>query len=187
MRDKRIKDEGDLMAERRILIAGIGNIFLGDDGFGCEVIARLARRAWPENVRVVDFGIRGLDLAYALLDGFDTAILIDAVPRGGEPGMVYVIEPDIGELDEPGATETGQPSMLVDAHAMNPLSVLSLVRSMGGGCSHILLVGCEPLTLGPEEGQMGLSEPVVAAVDEAVSTVESLVKELLGGRRTAAA
>jgi hydrogenase maturation protease len=175
------------MAEAQILIAGIGNIFLGDDGFGCEVIARLARRAWPENVRVEDFGIRGLDLAFALLDGFGTAILIDAVPRGGEPGTVYVIEPDLGELEEPGATETGQRSMFVDAHAMNPLSMLSLVRSMGGCCGNILLVGCEPFTLGPEEGQMGLSEPVAAAVEEAVITVESLVRELLGGRCTAAA
>jgi hydrogenase maturation protease len=170
-----------------ILIAGIGNIFLGDDGFGCEVTARLARGAWPEGVSVVDFGIRGLDLAYALLDGYDAAILVDAVPRGGEPGMIYIIEPDLCELNEQCAPEVSQLPMLVDAHAMNPLNVLSLVRSMGGEWGRILLVGCEPLTLGPEEGQMGLSEPVAAAVDEAVSVVESLVRELLEGRRTAAA
>jgi hydrogenase maturation protease len=170
-----------------ILIAGIGNIFLGDDGFGCEVTARLARRAWPEGVSVVDFGIRGLDLAYALSDGYDAAILIDAVPRGGEPGMIYIIEPDLCELNEPCAPEEGQLPMLVDAHAMNPVNVLSLVKSLGGELGRILLVGCEPSTLGPEEGQMGLSEPVAAAVDEAVSVVESLVSELLEGRRTAAA
>jgi hydrogenase maturation protease len=170
----------------RILIAGIGNIFLGDDGFGCEVTARLARRAWPEGVRVVDFGIRGLDLAFALLDGYDAAILIDAAPRGGEPGMIYVIEPDLRELSEPCATETSQLPMAVDAHAMNPLNVFSLVRSMGGGFGRILLVGCEPSTLGPEEGQIGLSEPVAAAVDEAVGAVESLVGELLEGCRTSA-
>jgi hydrogenase maturation protease len=164
-----------------ILIAGIGNIFLGDDGFGCEVTARLARRAWPDGVRVVDFGIRGLDLAYALLDGYDAAILVDAAPRGGEPGMVYVIEPDLRELNDPCASETSQLPMLVDAHAMDPLKVLSLARSMGGEIGRILLVGCEPLTLGPEEGQMGLSEPVAAAIDEAVSAVESLVRELLEG------
>ncbi len=178
------------MAEPRILIAGIGNIFLGDDGFGCEVIARLDRRAWPDSVRVVDFGIRGLDLAYALLDGFDAAILVDAVPpRHGcsEPGTVYVIEPNLRELDEPCAPEPGQIPVLLDAHAMNPLKVLSLVKAMGGEFGHILLVGCEPLTLGPEEGQIGLSEPVAAAVDEAISVVESLVKELLEGRRTSAA
>jgi hydrogenase maturation protease len=168
----------------RILIAGIGNIFLGDDGFGCEVTARLARRAWPEGVRVVDFGIRGLDLAYALLDGYDVAILVDAAPRGGEPGMVYVIEPDLRELNEPCATGASQFPMPVDAHAMNPLNVLSLVRSMGGGFGRILLVGCEPSTLGPEEGQMGLSDPVAAAVDEAVGAVESLVRELLESCRT---
>jgi hydrogenase maturation protease len=162
-----------------ILIAGIGNIFLGDDGFGCEVTAQLARRAWPEGVRVMDFGIRGLDLAYALLDGYDAAILVDAAPRGGQPGLVYVIEPDLREVNEPCAPETGQLPMSVDAHAMNPLNVLSLVRSMGGEVGHIILVGCEPLSFGPEEGQMGLSEPVAAAVDEAVRTVEYLVKELL--------
>jgi len=173
------------MAEVRILIAGIGNIFLGDDAFGCEVIARLGCRAWPESVRVVDFGIRSFDLAYALLEGFDAVILVDAVPSRhgcGEPGTVYVIEPDLNELDDPRA-----PELILDAHAMDPLKVLSLVRSMGGRFGHILLVGCEPLTLGPEEGQMGLSEPVAAAVDEAVSAVESLVKELLEGRHTTAA
>jgi hydrogenase maturation protease len=170
-----------------ILIAGIGNIFLGDDGFGCEVAARLVRRVWPESVSVVDFGIRGLDLAYALLEGYDAAILVDAAPRGGEPGMIYIIEPDLSDLNELCAPEASQFPMLVDAHAMNPLNVLSLVRSMGGGSGRILLVGCEPSTLGPEEGQMGLSEPVAAAVDEAVSAVESLVRELLEGRRTAAA
>jgi hydrogenase maturation protease len=167
------------MTETRILIAGIGNIFLGDDGFGCEVTARLARRQWPEGVRVADFGIRGLDLAYALLDGYDAAILIDAAPRGGDPGTVYIIEPDPGELNEHSAPETS-PS-LVDAHSMSPLKVLSLVKSMGGGCERVLVVGCEPSTLDLEEGQMGLSEPVAAAVDEAVNAVESLVKKLLKG------
>ncbi len=168
------------MTDARILIAGIGNIFLGDDGFGCEVTARLARRAWPEGVRVVDFGIRGLDLAYALLDGYDAAILIDAAPRGGDPGTVYIIEPDPGELNEQCAPETSL--SLVDAHAMSPLKVLSLVRSMGGGCDRVLVVGCEPSTLVDlEEGQMALSEPVAAAVDEAVDAVESLVSKLLAG------
>src|SRR5262245_32388318 len=178
------------MSEPRILIAGIGNIFLGDDGFGCEVIARLDRRPWPDSVRVVDFGIRGLDLAYALLDGFDATILVDAVPssnEGSEPGTVYVIEPNLCELDETCSAELGEIPTLLDAHAMNPLKVLSLVKMMGGEFGHILLVGCVPLTLGPEEGQFGLSDPVAAAVDEAVSVVESLVKELLEGRRTTAA
>jgi hydrogenase maturation protease len=161
------------MAAPRILIAGIGNIFLGDDGFGCEVAARLARCSWPEGICVTDFGIRALDLVYALSKGYDAAILIDAVPRGGEPGTVYIIEPDADEL------ETGPISVLVDAHAMNPLEALSLARSIGGGLGKILIVGCEPLTLGPDEGLIGLSEPVAAAVDEAINAVESLVRQFL--------
>jgi hydrogenase maturation protease len=161
------------MEAARILIAGIGNIFLGDDGFGCEVTERLARREWPESVRVVDFGIRALDLVYALSEGYDAAILVDAVLRGGEPGTVYLIDPDLSDLNDAVAT-------FVDAHAMDPLKVLSLVRLMGGPIRHVFIVGCEPLTLGPEEGQMGLSNPVAAAVDEAVNCIESLVGELLG-------
>jgi hydrogenase maturation protease len=160
------------METARILIAGIGNIFLGDDGFGCEVAERLSRREWPESVRVVDFGIRALDLIYALSDGYDAAILVDAVPRGGEPGTVYLIDPDLSDLNDAVAT-------FVDAHAMDPLKVLSLVRLMGGTIRRVLIVGCEPLTVGPEEGQMGLSDPVAAAVDDAINCIESLVKELL--------
>lgn len=163
------------MADReRILIAGIGNIFLGDDGFGCEVLRRLMTRRWPENVRVIDFGIRGFDLAYALMDGYDVTILVDATPRGEEPGTLYTIEPDLLELDslEPQA-------MMVETHGMNPMKVLGMVKSMGGAFKRILLVGCEPETFGPEEGQMGLSKAVEAAVDEAASIVESLVAKIL--------
>ena len=156
------------------LIAGIGNIFLGDDAFGCEVLKHLGQRAWPENVRVVDFGIRGFDLAYALLDGPDLAIFVDATPRGGTPGTIYVIEPDLGELD---AVDSG--AMAVETHGMNPLKVLSMVHSMGGKLSKVMLVGCEPETFGPEEGLMGLSESVAAAVPEAVKIVESLVAKHL--------
>lgn len=162
------------MAVARILIAGIGNIFLGDDGFGCEVTARLLRREWPAGVRVTDFGIRGLDLAYELSEGCDAAILVDAAPRGGVPGTIYVIEVDSGE---PG--DLNESGMQMDAHAMDPLSVLSLARSLGGEIGHIFIVGCEPLSLGPEEGRMGLSEPVAAAVDEAAMVVESLVRSVI--------
>jgi hydrogenase maturation protease len=157
-----------------ILIAGIGNIFLGDDGFGCEVLRRLAEYTWPESVRVVDFGIRGFDLAYALMDGYDVTIFVDATPRGGQPGTLYTIEPDREELDNLDAQ-----TMMVETHAMNPLKVLGMVKSMGCELKRILLVGCEPQTFGPEEGQMGLSEPVAAAIDEAVSMVESLVTKIL--------
>lgn len=157
-----------------ILIAGIGNIFLGDDGFGCEVLRQLTGRTWPENVRVVDFGIRGFDLAYALLDGYDVTIFVDATPRGGQPGTLYTIEPDLDELDGIDA-----PGMMVETHGMNPMKVLVMVKSMGGEFKRILLVGCEPSTFGPEEGQMGLSEPVSLAVGEAVQIVESLVTKIL--------
>ncbi|HEV7893068.1 MAG TPA: hydrogenase maturation protease [Pyrinomonadaceae bacterium] len=163
------------MAAPRILVAGIGNIFMADDAFGCEVARRLAAREWPEEVRVVDFGIRGFDLAYALMDGYDVTIFVDATPRGGEPGTVYTIEPDLSELDSLGAE-----GMAVEPHGMNPLKVLGMVKALGGGFKRILLVGCEPETLGPEEGQMGLSATVEAAVGEAVNVVESLVAKLLG-------
>jgi hydrogenase maturation protease len=158
----------------RILIAGIGNIFLGDDAFGVEVVRRLATRELPKNVKVVDFGIRGYDLAYALLDGYDTTILIDACPRGEPAGTLYVIEPDVSELSDPENHQSA-----VEAHSMNPLNVLRLATSMGGPLKQVLLVGCEPGTLGPEEGQMGLSEQVEAVIDEAVKLVESLVTKIL--------
>jgi hydrogenase maturation protease len=159
----------------RILIAGIGNIFLGDDAFGVEVVRRLSTRELPQNVRVTDFGIRGYDLAYALLDGYDTTILIDACPRGEPAGTLYVIEPDVtdsGSSDQQSALE---------GHSMNPMNVLRLATSMGGPLKRVLLVGCEPGTFGPEEGQMGLSGPVEAVIDEAVKLVESLVAKILNG------
>jgi hydrogenase maturation protease len=157
------------------LIAGIGNIFLGDDAFGVEVARRLANRKLPERVKVVDFGIRGFDLAYALLDRFDVTILVDACPRGGAPGTLYVIEPDLN-VSAQDAAEAGQTT--VDAHSMNPMNVIRMARSMGGDLKRILLVGCEPLTLGPEEGAMGLSEPVAAMVEEAANRIESLVETI---------
>jgi hydrogenase maturation protease len=161
------------MPGSRILIAGIGNIFQGDDAFGVEVARRLAQRPLPEGVRAVDYGLRGLDLAYTLLDAQDDlTILVDAAPRGGRPGDLYVIEPDLTqEID-------AQPA-LVDAHGMNPVNVLRMAHSMGGRLNRVLVVGCEPLTLGPEEGTMGLSAPVEGAVDEAVRLIESLAAEIL--------
>jgi hydrogenase maturation protease len=159
-----------------ILVAGIGNIFLGDDAFGVEVVRRMASLKLPESVRVSDFGIRGFDLAYALQDGYETTILVDACPRGQPPGTLYVIAPDLKALDDPDA-----PQAAVEAHAMNPLTVLRMARAMNIDVKNILLVGCEPETLGGEEGQMGLSAPVEAAVDEAVRLVESLVNRILNG------
>ena len=158
---------------KSILVAGIGNIFLGDDAFGCEVVKRLTERAWPKNVSIIDFGIRGFDLAYALLDGYDVTILVDATTRGDHPGTLYTIEPALDEI------EKADPQRTLETHGMDPLKVLSLVKSMGGQLKKILLVGCEPATFGPEEGQMGLSEPVATAIEEAVKIVESLVTRVL--------
>ena len=157
----------------RILVAGIGNVFSGDDGFGVEVAQRLAGRDQPEGVTVADYGIRGYDLAFALMSGYDHVILVDACPRavGGGPGSLYVIEPTL-DADAPRLTT-------LDAHAMNPMAVLSLAQSMGATLGHIVLVGCEPETLGPEEGLMGLSAPVARSVDEAICLIEALVAHAL--------
>jgi hydrogenase maturation protease len=163
-------------AAKQILIAGIGNIFLADDAFGVEVAARLAQLTFPAGVRVADFGIRGFDLAYALMEGYETTILVDAFPGEGEPGTLFVVEPDLAGLNSSSHSQG-----FVEPHAMNPLNVLRMAASMGGELKRILLVGCVPATLGPEEGQMGLSEPVAAAVDEAVKLVESLVNRILAG------
>ncbi len=170
------------MTRPRILIACIGNIFLGDDGFGVEVAKHLMQRVWPGEVCVVDFGIRGFDLAYALMDGYDVTIFVDATPRGGSPGTLYVIEPDLTELEAAGTQ-----AMIIETHGMNPVKVLQMARSMGAQFKRILLVGCEPETLGPdEEGLMGLSAAVEAAVNEAVPMIESLVNKLLNEHRSSA-
>jgi hydrogenase maturation protease len=171
------KDEqAERMEAKQILIAGIGNIFLADDGFGVEVASRLANRPFPTGVRVADFGIRGFDLAYALIEGYETTILVDAYPGEGEPGTLFVVEPELQEL-----RVAGRESGFVEPHAMNPVSVLRMATSMGGQLKRILVVGCIPATLGPGEGQMGLSEPVAAAVDEAVKLIDSLVTRILAG------
>jgi hydrogenase maturation protease len=164
-----------------ILIAGIGNIFLGDDAFGVEVSQRLANKKLPRGVRAIDFGIRGFDLAYALLDGTDVTILVDACPRGEKPGTLYVIEPDLDSLESPDA-ESAPP---VDGHVMNPVNVLRLAKTLGGPLKKILLVACEPESLGGDEGRMGLSDTVTGSIDEAVRMVESLVDKILAGQSPA--
>jgi hydrogenase maturation protease len=158
-----------------ILIAGIGNIFLGDDGFGVEVVRCLAQCQLPPDVRVVDFGIRGFDLTYALQDGYETTILVDACPHGEQPGTVYVIEPKLE------AAGSGTDQSMVDAHSMNPMNVIRLARAMNAPIKRMLLVGCEPETLGGEEGAMGLSVSVEAAVHVAVQQISSLVTRILDG------
>jgi hydrogenase maturation protease len=169
-----VQKSGGGMNDARILIAGIGNIFFGDDAFGVEVAQRLAGRSLPTGVRVVDFGIRGLDLTYALLEGYEAVVLVDAVPQGGSPGSLYVIEPQV----EPGTV--GAEDLMLQPHSMDPARVLRVARALGGQVQRVLLVGCEPAALGDEENmQMGLSEPVAASVEAAVGIVESLITQLL--------
>ena len=162
------------MSHRRVLVAGIGNIFLGDDGFGVEVVRQLAGRELPEGVEVVDFGIRGMDLAYALQDDYEAVVFVDATPRGEKPGTVYLIEP---EIEEDGAVS-------LDTHGMDPVKVILLSRALGARPTRTLIVGCEPQVIVSGEDYddmlMELSEPVRAAVEEAVKLVESLVEEIGG-------
>jgi hydrogenase maturation protease len=161
----------------RVLVAGIGNVFMADDGFGVEVARLLAEREWPAGVDVGDFGIRGMDLMYALGEGYDAAVFVDAVPRGEPPGTLSLIEPDL---------EDGGPPTL-DAHGMDPVKVLALARQIGDVPSRILIVGCEPMVrmTGDEDELVGeLSEPVRAAVPAAVEMVKSVLEDLTkGGRR----
>ena len=161
----------------RVLVAGVGNIFLGDDGFGVEVARRLAPADLPGWVQVADYGISGMHLAYDLADGYDAAILIDAAPRGDKPGSVSVLDvaaehrPDAGPADEPiGA------SRLFDAHGMQPDVVLAVLDMLGEARpARILVVGCEPASV---DYGMELSEPVAAAVGEAVQAVIRLIAEI---------
>jgi hydrogenase maturation protease len=159
----------------RILIAGIGNIFMGDDAFGVEVLKRLAMRQLPESVRLVDFGIRGFDLVYALQDGYETTILVDACSQGHRPGTVFVIEPDLESM------QGSEQQSVVDTHSMNPANVIRMAKSMHVPLKRLLVVGCEPQTLGGEEGHMGLSAEVEAALEEAVRVIESVVSRILDG------
>jgi hydrogenase maturation protease len=156
----------------KILVAGVGNIFLGDDGFGVEVALALSQRQLPEGVKVKDFGIRGFDLAYALLDPWDAVIIVDALPRGEAAGTLYVVEPDLAAL--PGAA-----SDAINPHGMDPVRVLNLAASQGTISAQVLVVGCEPQDFGDElEGRMGLSAPVQAAVEEAAKMVLELAARI---------
>ncbi|HEY1921201.1 MAG TPA: hydrogenase maturation protease [Tepidisphaeraceae bacterium] len=164
----------------RILVAGIGNIFLGDDAFGVEVVRRLIESPIPQGVRVVDFGIRGLDLTYCLLDKFEMVILIDAVPRDEPPGTLFVIEPDLSALQNAGDSEA-----MIDAHGMHPEKVLRAAASMGAEFGKVLLVGCQPMPFDAEHDmQMDLSDPVRAAVGEAANIVQSLISKFLQDERS---
>jgi hydrogenase maturation protease len=158
-----------------ILVAGIGNIFLGDDAFGVEVARALASTAMPPEAVLVDFGIRGLDLAFALLEPWRAIILIDAISRGGAPGDIYLLEPS----NEPGCASG------FDPHAMDPLHVLAAARSIGEITAPVYIVGCEPHSLGELEGRMGLSAVVRRSVPESVTVVHHLLARLVRGRASA--
>jgi hydrogenase maturation protease len=160
----------------QMLIACVGNIFLGDDGFGPEVAKRLAAASLPGWVRVADYGTSGMHLAYDLADGYDAAILIDAAPRGDKPGTISVL--DVSAERRPDAGPAGEAlgaSRLFDAHGMQPDVVLGMLDMLGrAGPARILVVGCEPATV---DYGMELSEPVANAVEEAVQVVLDLVAE----------
>jgi hydrogenase maturation protease len=157
----------------RLLIAGVGNIFLGDDGFGVEVASRLASAGLPDWAHVVDYGIRGMHLAYDLANGYDSMILIDATARGGDPGTIYVIEPDLSAAAQPADEDAALAGgALLNAHGMQPDVVFGMLGMLDAGSRQVLVVGCEPASV---DYGMGLSEPVRAAVDEAVRIVLDLV------------
>jgi hydrogenase maturation protease len=156
-------------------VAGVGNIFLGDDGFGVEVARRLADQPTSPQVRIADFGIRGIHLAYELLDGYDTLVLVDAISRGDPPGTVSVLEAPTG----PGEASGGDGVLeAMDAHGMQPAAVLAMLSDLGGQLDRVLVVGCEPAQV--EDG-IGLSarvaEAIPAAVDAVRELIDSLVKE----------
>jgi hydrogenase maturation protease len=162
-------DGAEAVPARRVLVAGIGNVFMGDDGFGVEVVRRLAEGRPRAGVDVRDFGIRGMDLVYALQD-YDAAILVDATPRGERPGTLALIEPD---LDSDAVS--------LDTHGMDPAKVLALARRLGPLPERVLVVGCEPATrmTGVEdEVVVEISPPVRAALDDAVALVESVLDEV---------
>lgn len=154
----------------RILVAGVGNIFRGDDAFGVEVVRRFKHRAIPESVRVIDFGIRGHDLAYAILDGYDVVIMLDAAGRGGEPGTLYTLELD----------PAGLPAGPAATHGVDLAATFRLVEAMGGSFPRMYLIGCEPAELGSDDdGMMGLSESVRAAIDQAVERVNEVIAAIV--------
>jgi hydrogenase maturation protease len=165
------------MSQPRILVAGIGNIFKGDDGFGVEVartLSKLTGRApldLPDDVAVIDFGIRGIDLAFAITSGYETVILIDAMQRGDKPGNICVIQPDAADLQGPVA--------LVQGHNLDPLSVLRWASGMVDALPQVYVVGCEPAEI-PDEDDLveGLSPPVQAAIAKAVELIQDLVSQL---------
>ena len=156
---------------RQILVAGIGNAFMGDDGFGGQVAQRLEQRELPAGVSVFDFGTGGLDLAYEVMRGYDALVIVDINRQGEPPGTVFVMEPDPADVE--GGIEDGA---VIDPHAMDPQTVLRFVKSVGGWPGKVVIVACEPSSVG--EVAWGLSEAVEGALDRAVEVVLQQVEEL---------
>ena len=155
----------------QILVAGIGNAWLRDDGFGSEVAKRLEGRDLPEGVSVFDFGSGGLDLAYEVMRGYHGLVLVDVSQQGGEPGTLYVMEPDPEEID--GGIEDGE---VLNPHGMDPKTVLRFVKAVNGWPGKVVIVACEPGNV--EDMGMGLTDEVSEAVDRAVKLVLEQVEEL---------
>jgi hydrogenase maturation protease len=156
---------------KRILVAGIGNAWLKDDGFGGEVVKRLEQRALPEGVVVFDFGTGGLDLAYEVMRGYDALVLIDVSRQGGEPGTLYVMEASMEDAE--AGIEDGQ---VINPHSMDPQSVLRFVKTVGAWPGKVVVVACEPAQV--EDMGLGLSDEVARAVDGAVDLVVETIEEL---------
>jgi hydrogenase maturation protease len=167
-----VPDSSDRL--RSILVAGVGNAWLRDDGFGGEVARRLSERELPDGVSVMDAGTGGLDLAYEVMRGYDGLVILDVSKQGGEPGTLYVMEPDEAEVD--GGIEDGE---VINPHAMDPQTVLRFVKSIGAWPGRVVVIACEPAEV--EEMGWGLSDSVSEAVDRAVALVLETLDELLAG------
>ncbi len=162
--------------KKRVMIAGIGNMFMKDDGFGSAVVKRIANKQFPEGVEVKDFGTSGLKLAYDLMKGYDGLIFIDASARGEKPGTLYVIEPN--ESDFSHDLEEGGP---IDPHGADPVTVLRFVKSIGSWPGKVTIVACEPESV--DEFEIGLSDPVNLAIDQAVEMVEEIINEIYSEKK----
>lgn len=160
------------IAQKQVLVAAVGNLWMKDDGFGSEVAKRLEERELPSGVVVFDFGTGGLNLAYEVMRGYDALILVDISRQGGEPGTLYVMEPDEESVE--GGIEDGD---MIDPHGMDPQTVLRFVKNVGGWPGKVIVIACEPMVV--EEMGIGLSEPVGAVVDKAVDLVITTAGEIL--------
>src|SRR4030088_10544 len=159
---------------RKVLVAGVGNAWLRDDGFGGEVARRLEERELPDGVAVMDVGTGGLDLAYEVMRGYDALVILDVSRQGGEPGTLYVMEPEEDSVQ--GSIEDGD---VINPHAMDPQTVLRFVKSVGAWPGRVVVIACEPANV--EQMGWGLSEPVQEAVERAVDLVVETVDELRSG------